>query len=189
MGIFEYISILTAIIIGLGLAQLLSGVARLIQYPGKERVYWVHLFWVGYLFVNMVFWWWWEYRLGELDVWHFQNYLFVLLYAVMLYMCCALLFPTDMSAYEGYEDYLMSRRRWFFCILASTFMIDMYDTWLKGAEHFERAGTEYVVATLTNTVLIGGAALTRSHLYHAAVAVAAFTYQLRWAFLFTGSIA
>ena len=34
MEIFEYIAVLTSIIIGLGITQLLRGVARVIQHPG-----------------------------------------------------------------------------------------------------------------------------------------------------------
>ena len=47
MDIFEYISVLTSIIIGLGIAHLLRGVASLVQHPGRHRIYWVHLVWVA----------------------------------------------------------------------------------------------------------------------------------------------
>ena len=40
MDIFEYVAVLTSIIIGLGIAHLLRGVARLIQHPDTEPVYW-----------------------------------------------------------------------------------------------------------------------------------------------------
>ena len=43
MGIFEYVAVLTSIIIGLGITHLLPGVARLIQYPKEEPVDRVHL--------------------------------------------------------------------------------------------------------------------------------------------------
>ena len=62
MDLFEYISVLTSIIIGLGMAHLLRGLASLVQHPGRNRVYWVHLVWVGYMFFNMIFFWWWERR-------------------------------------------------------------------------------------------------------------------------------
>ena len=97
MDLFEYISVLTSIIIGLGIAHLLRGVARLVQHPGRHRTWWVHLVWVGYMFFQMTFWWWWEFNLNTLDLWHFEDYLFVLLYAVVLYLCCALLFPDDLG--------------------------------------------------------------------------------------------
>ena len=128
MDIFEYTAVLTSIIIGLGIAHLLRGVAGLIQHPEQARVYWVHLFWVGYLFFTLVFWWWWEFRLGELQAWTFQIYLFVVLYALTLFLASALLFPLSMEGYAGFRDYFYSRRRWFFGLLALTYVVDVGDT-------------------------------------------------------------
>ena len=77
MDIFEYIAVLTSIIIGLGVTQLLRGLARLIQNPSHYRTYGVHLLWVATMFFNMVFWWWWEFRLGNIETWSFFLYSFV----------------------------------------------------------------------------------------------------------------
>jgi hypothetical protein len=185
VGIFEYISVLTSIIIGLGIAHLLRGVAGLVQHPGRHKVYWVHLVWVAYMFFNMIFWWWWEFNLGKLEIWYFPNYLFVLLYAVVLYLACALLFPSDMEDYAGFEDFFISRRAWFFGLIAATNVIDVYDTWMKGAEHFESAGTPYLVLTSVNLVLAISAAITSNRFFHAIVAVTALAYQVQWAFSFS----
>ena len=48
-------------------------------------MYWVHLAWVAAAFLNAIFWWWWQFRLSE-QVWTFQLYVFVLLYAVLIYV-------------------------------------------------------------------------------------------------------
>lgn len=185
MGIFEYISVLTSIIIGLGIAHLLRGVAGIVQHPGRHRLYWVHLVWVAFMFFNMIFWWWWEFNLSKLEVWYFPNYLFVLIYAVLLYLCCALLFPADLDDYDGFQDYFLSRRAWFFGLVASTNVIDVYDTWMKGAEHFERAGDAYLILTSVNFTAAVIAAVTSNRIYHAFVAVAALAYQVQWAISFS----
>jgi hypothetical protein len=185
VGIFEYISVLTSIIIGLGIAHLLRGMAGLVQHPGRHKLYWVHLVWVGYMFFNMVFWWWWEFNLGKLEVWYFPNYLFVLIYAVLLYLCCALLFPSDLTGYSGFEDFFISRRVWFFGLLAFTNVIDVYDTWMKGAEHFANAGNEYLVLTGFNFIASVIAAVTPNRIYHACLAIAAISYQVQWALSFS----
>ncbi len=185
MDIFEYISVLTSIIIGLGIAQLLRGIAALVQHPGRHATYWIHLTWVAYMFFNMVFWWWWEFKLGLLDVWYFPNYLFVLVYAVLLYLCCALLFPADLDGYTGFEDYFISRRKWFFGLLAATNVVDLYDTWIKGAEHFENAGAPYLLLTSVNFVGAMIAIITPNRFYHAFLATAALAYQVYWAISFS----
>ncbi len=43
MGMFAYVAVLTSIIVGLGIAHLLQGTARLFQDPDAGRPYWVHL--------------------------------------------------------------------------------------------------------------------------------------------------
>ena len=52
MDIFEYVAVLTSIIIGLGITHLLRGVAGLIQHPDQHRIYWVHLIWVPLRFTQ-----------------------------------------------------------------------------------------------------------------------------------------
>ena len=71
MDAFEYISVLTSIILGLGMAQLLLGVSRIIQDPEHVKPYWVHLSWVLTMFIYSVFWWWWEFNLNQIEVWTF----------------------------------------------------------------------------------------------------------------------
>ena len=182
MGVFEYVSVLTSIIVGLGIAHLLRGVAGLIQHPGRHKSDWIHLLWVGFMFFQAIFWWWWEFAFESLEGWTFQLYLFVLLYATLIYLLCALLFPSDLEGYAGYEGYFMSRRRWFFGIMTMYFLADFLDTWLKGAEYFASLGLEYPI---TSSLYIVGSVigmLTMNRRYHAAFALIAFVYQIEWAF-------
>lgn len=181
MEMFEYVAVLTSIVIGLGIAHLLQGVSRVIQHPGRELLYWVHLTWVAGMFFQAIFWWWWEFRLGEVEVWTFQLYLFVLVYAVVIYLCCALLFPADLDGYSGYRDYFYSRRAWFFGLLATAYVIDLADSWFKGPDHFFSLGTEYYTTTVLQAALLGGAAITRHERYHQVLAVLTLAYQISWA--------
>ena len=181
MGVFEYVSVLTSIIVGLGIAHLLRGVASLVQHPGRYKSYWIHLLWVAFMFFQAIFWWWWEFAFESLEVWTFQLYLFVLLYAVLIYLLCALLFPSDLDGYSGYEEYFMSRRRWFFGIFTVYMLVDQLDTWLKGAEYYASLGVEYPI---TSFLYIAGSVigiLTVNRRYHAAYAVVALAYQIEWA--------
>lgn len=181
MDIFEYIAVLTSIIIGLGITSLLRGVTRLIQHPENVKPYWVHLLWVASMFFIMIFWWWWEFRLGDIEVWTFQLYAFVVLYALIFYLACAILFPERMDDYSGYRDFFYSRRKWFFGLLTFSLAIDVADSWFKGSEHFASLGLEYVVATGIKAVLFITAAMTRNAIYHGVFAVAFLAYQVYWA--------
>lgn len=188
MDIYEYVSVLTSIIIGLGIAHLLRGIAKIIQHPGRHAVYWVHLVWVGFMFVQMAFWWWWQFNLVDLPVWQFQNYMFLLIYAVILFLVCALLFPSDLDDYSGFEEYYFSRRKWFFGLFGTSFLIDLYDTWLKGAEHFSSLGPQYLFLVGSFVTFSVVAIMTRWRLFHAIFAISALMYQLYFAFQFWGTL-
>ena len=45
MSIFEYISVLSSIIIGLGITQLLRGVVQIIHHPEDGKPYLIHRDW------------------------------------------------------------------------------------------------------------------------------------------------
>lgn len=146
MGMFEYVIVLTGVVIGLALTHLMQGVAKIIEHPARVRIWWVHLAWVAYMFVSAVFWWWWEYQLRLIGSWTFQLYAFVVGYAFFMYVICAVLFPAEIEPYDGFKEYFMARRRWFFGMLIAWLAIDLLDTWAKGAAHFHSLGLEYPIA-------------------------------------------
>ncbi len=146
MGMFEYVIVLTGVVIGLALTHLMQGVAKIIEHPGRVRIWWVHLGWVTYMFVSAVFWWWWEYRLRLITSWSFELYGFVLTYAFFIYLICAVLFPSDIAPFPGFKDYFMARRRWFFGMLIAWLAVDFLDTWAKGSAYFWSLGIEYPIA-------------------------------------------
>ena len=183
MEIFNYVMVLASIILGLGITHLLQGVAGIAQHPGRNRLYWVHLVWVASTFLGAVFWWWWEFRLSTTTVWTFQLYLFVLLYAFIIYLNCALLFPSDLKGYAGYEDYFYSRRRWLLGIGVAHALADVADTLLKGWSHFASLGWTYPAAITAMLILFAGGMITQNRRYHATIALLLLAYQLVLAFM------
>src|SRR5690348_5192176 len=99
MEFFSYVMVLASVIIGLAVTHLLQGVAKLIQHPDKQKLYWVHLLWIATMFLNALVLWWWEFSLSTAQRWTFELYLFVMGFSVMLYMICAVLVPSDLGHY------------------------------------------------------------------------------------------
>jgi hypothetical protein len=179
VGIFEYVSVLTSIIIGLGLTVLLRGISVLIQHPGRAKADWTHLLWALYVFQSLTWWWWFQFRLDGVE-WTSTLYLFVILYAVVSYLLCAVLFPTDVEGYDGYQDYFMSRRGWFFSLLLLTTAIDVVDTALKGADYFASLGVEYPLAQSVTMGVYALGIYSASHRVHRAIVVVLLLYQVAW---------
>jgi hypothetical protein len=180
MDMFNYVMVLASVIIGLGITHLLTGVAAIVQHPGREKVYWVHLLWVAAVFLRAIFWWWFEFRLSQTPQWTFTLYVFVLLYAFLIYLWCALLFPRDLGGYDGFKDYFYSRRAWFFGVALATQAIDIADTLLKGMAHFRSLGPSYPLLILFVSALMAVAMRTRNERFHAAFALFSVIYLVAY---------
>jgi hypothetical protein len=178
MTVFEYIAVLVSIIIGLGITHLLGGVGRLIGNPGRAKPYWIHLVWGVYMFQFLVFWWWWQFRLATVADWTYHLYLFLILYAVLLYLLCVVLFPREFPA--DFSEYYYERRRWFFGLLIITFVVDVVDTLFKGMDYFANLGLQYPVGVVVFVALFILAMVSRSPLFHGAFGVGACLYQFSW---------
>src|SRR3954454_2843163 len=135
MEIFSYVMVLASVVIGLALTHLLQGVARIVQHPQRFRAYWVHLVWAAYVFEYAVLWWWYEFGFAQRSQWTFGLYGFIVIYAVAIYFVCAILFPSDLRGYRGFQDYLISRRSWFFGLNIAIILLDLGDTLFKGRAH------------------------------------------------------
>ena len=54
-----------------------------------------------------------EFWLQGIADWTYEIYFFLISYTILLYFLCALLFPDNVDEYGGYEEYFLSRRKWF----------------------------------------------------------------------------
>ena len=178
MEMFNYVMVLASVIIGLGIAHLLTGVAGIVQHPGRAKIYWVHLVWVGATFLRAIFWWWFEFQFSTVVQWTFSLYFFVLGYALLIYLLCALAMPRDLAGYDGYKDYFYTRRKWFFGVGLASLIADIADTLLKGLDHFASLGPLYVGLQVMWTILFVIALRTRNERFHACFALIAVTALL-----------
>jgi hypothetical protein len=186
--IFPHVRIIMGMVISLGIARLLTGLARFVQHPGKTAIYPVHLAWVGSMLLLLVHFWWWEYRLYIVPQWTVTIYLFLISYTILLFGLCALLFPDNIDEYSGYEEYFLSRRRWFFGMLAVAFLFDYLDTLIKGREHAELFGLEYELRFPAYAILCGIAMATRNRVFQAAFVTLSLVYQVSWILRLFGTL-
>ena len=178
--VFPHVRIVMGMVIGLGVTRLLSGLARIVQHPRQYPLDPVHLAWVASLLLTLVHFWWWEFGLFGIRHWTFEIYFFIVLYAVTLFLLCALLFPDSMEGYAGYEDYFSARRGWFFGLLAATYLFDVIDTLIKGEAHFARFGVEYLIRTPVFVLLCLIAIRTTDRRFHRAFIAFTLIYQISW---------
>jgi hypothetical protein len=176
--VYSHVKVVISIIVGLCITTLLKGFAVFVQHPKRERVSLLHLGWAASLLLWIIHFWWWEFRLTMVPRWTFEIYFFVILYAILFYFLSTLLFPSDLKDYAGYEDYFLSRRRWFFGFLAATFIADIIDTSLKGSVYLHSFGIEYPIRIAVSLVFCVVAMITKNRRVQLAILAVSFLYQV-----------
>ena len=170
-----------SIIVGISVGRLLTGLARFVQHPSRQKICGVHLVWAFFMLLQMIYFWWWEFHLNIVQ-WTFAIYCFTALYASAYFFLCTLLFPDTIHEYTGFEDYFMSRRKWFFGILIGTFILDIADTFIKGTEYAQSIGPEYWVRFALYVVASAAAIKTENQRFQLAFAIVALIGETGWAF-------
>jgi hypothetical protein len=176
--LYLHVRVVISIIVGLCITTLLSGFARFVQHPRRERVSILHLGWAASLLLWIIHFWWWEFRLTMVQTWTFARYFFVILYAILFYFLCTLLFPSDLKDYANYEDYFISRRKWFFGFLAATFLADVIDTSLKGSSYLHSFGIEYPIRIIANLLICAIAISTSNRRVQLTLLAVSFLYHV-----------
>ncbi len=154
MDVFNHIKTIISIILGLGIGVLLNGSVRFIQHPGRNKPFSAHLLMVGYLFLLIIHFWWWEFRLREITTWTFTQYLFTIGYIIIFFILCQLLYPTDINDYQNsYQAYFFSRKKWFFFFFILLYSVDLVDTLYKGTQYFSSLMPLYGIRLATHIPL------------------------------------
>ncbi len=186
MSPFEFVSVIISVVIGLGLAHLLTGLVGLVQRWRRVRLYWLHLLWLGLLFVSQVYLWWSLWTLHDLRGWSFYSFLLFLLLPVTLYVAGALLIP-DAEA-EGVVDlrthYFQVHRAVFGALSVFTVLMVVFKGVVEG-------GFDPGTATAALTALLAlqvAAAVFRNPRFHAVVGIVFAALFLTLIALFGGQV-
>lgn len=94
---FEYITVFISIILGLGVTQILTGIADLVHQNDRVKLYWPHLVWIVLVLVLHVQEWYITFELRTFTAWRLPVFLFVLLYPIVLFITARLLFPFGLN--------------------------------------------------------------------------------------------
>ncbi len=177
---FPHVRIVMGMVVGLGITRLLMGAAGLVQHPKRAALSAIHLLWAFSILLELIFFWWWEFELYGLTEWSFGVFFFLISYAITLFLLAALLFPERIDEYEGYEDFFLKRRHWFFGVFAATFLLDVIDTLIKGAPYFDNLGLDYLIQVPIGIALCLIAMWTADRRYHLALVLVHLGYQAFW---------
>jgi len=178
MNPFEYVALLTSIVLALGITRVLGGVGAMLGHRRKHSLYWVHLVWLLNVFLWLLLNWWILFRWHQQETWTFFLFGFVLLSPIIAFLLSVLLVPEPIGEGLDFKRHFYDNHRPFFALAALLPPIDLTDTLLKGWAHFQAQGMVYPVSIGVWFELMVIAAVTRSQRYHAAYSIFFFIYLL-----------
>lgn len=129
MSPFEYVTVLIAIVVGLGITQILTGVADIIQNSNKVKLYWPHLLWVTFILLLLIQEWWVIYELKDYQPWRLPEFLLIMLYPVNLYILSRVLYPIKVKGKELDLKmfYFNNWRKIYLLLVTSAFLSIVYN--------------------------------------------------------------
>ena len=132
---FSYLAVLLSIVLGLGMARLLTGLGSLIEARARVRIYGPSLVWTLALLLIHVQTWWSMFGLRNHEPWTFVAFLVVLLQPVVLFLLTVLVLPAvpperSVDLQEHYHE----QATWFFSLCGALPVVSLVkDIVLEGA--------------------------------------------------------
>lgn len=180
MSEFEYLAVLVSLILGLGIAHLLSGVAQTIHRRGHAKLDLIHALWSAAVFAVLVLNWWVFFQWQAVSEWSFGLFLAVIVWAVLFFLLAYLLYPPELAEKEDYGQVFEQNRSWFLGLFVATSVADIGLTSMRGS----LTDPPYYLPFVGHFIVLGLLGLgIRSRRFHAALATYVFVIALSWAFI------
>lgn len=100
---FEFVSVFYSVVLGVAVAQLMTGVARLVEQRHRVRTYWVHTVWVIVLLLTDATNWWSLWDLRDARSWHVGAFLLLIALTAVIFVMTVLLFPREPDSSDAID--------------------------------------------------------------------------------------
>jgi hypothetical protein len=176
MAPFEFVMTLVSIIVALGVAELLVGIARILR--SELKFYWIHAIWVFTLLVMQLQYSWSLFDLEARNEWVFIDLVRLLAPPITLFLASSLLFPSRTERIDLEEYYFAKRKPIFgllFCVMLYYALLSLSPSFLTAVQFAGVAMATMLFATDRARV---HAALTLAYAAATVFFVASFSYTL-----------
>lgn len=141
MSLFEFVSVIIAVILALSLGQLLFGVSALVKARWQVQGFLPHTLWLAAVFLGILAHWWAQWDFRDLE-WTYPGFIYVVLGPTLLFFAVTLLIPDRIG--EGsinLRDHFLGVRRVFMLIMLAFIILAWFDgPLLQGQAVFGRLG-------------------------------------------------
>lgn len=110
MDLFEFLMILLSLIVGLGLAEILTGFGRMLRERRENQLSWIHSTLAAAVFLGLLQTFWESWGLRSVTEWTFPAMLLMLASPILLLTIAHILFPTRLEQANLKEYYFENPR-------------------------------------------------------------------------------
>ena len=122
MNLFEFLMILLSLIVGLGIAEILSGIGRYLKRSGRHEIPWIHVGGTLAIFIGLLQTFWESWGLRTLETWTFPAMLLMLGSPICLYLMAHVIFP-ERDDDVGLNDHYLEKARMIWPLAGLTVII------------------------------------------------------------------
>lgn len=176
MNPFEFVMVLVSIIVALGVAELLVGIARILR--GELKLYWIHAIWVFTLLVMQLQYCWSLFDLEAKNEWVFLDLVRLLTPPITLFLASSLLFPSRAERADLEEYYFAKRKPIFGLLCGVMFYYGILSLSVSLLSALQFAGVAMTAMLLTTDRRPIHAVLTLVYAVANLFLVASFSYTL-----------
>jgi len=126
MDAFNYLSVLTSIILGLAITQILKGVRGMVLSRARVVPYWPTFVFAGFLFLVDVQVWWAFFEMRQVQTWTFPLFALVVMQTTSLYLLAALVLPDFFGEQTiDLRKHYFAHQRIFFSLFVVTLLVSL----------------------------------------------------------------
>lgn len=182
MTTFEFVSVLMSIVVGLGIARILSDLASLAEFRANVKFDGITFVWtLNVLGYHLIYWWVVVNNWRTRETWSFAGFGALFLYGVALYFCAALVLPRATENELDLKDRFDRIRAPFFSLWLVVLLSEVVDSFLKGMDYvFGELGIPYVLLITLTGILTASAIRIRDRRFHWVFAIGILVANLGW---------
>ncbi len=132
MSSFEFIAALMSIIVGLGVTNLLSGIARALYRRTENPLDEIRIVLSVATLLVLVLNWWVMFRWNGELTWSFDKFLVLTVWTIAQYLLTVFLYPPDLSQEEEHRARFENNRMEFYLTFIAVCLLDIAQTGLRG---------------------------------------------------------
>ena len=122
MNLFEFLMILLSLIVGLGMAEILTSIAAVLKREGLRGFSWTHGVVTLTLFIGLLQTFWESWGLASIETWSFPAMVLMLGSPIFLFLIAHVLFP-ERESKVNLDDYYFERARLIWALVGVTVIV------------------------------------------------------------------